>query len=45
MVSLSQLPGRRAFSDAAVVQQQSQDDSQVDIQSENARLGIDTEFS
>lgn len=35
----------RAFSDAAVVSQQAQEGGEVDIASENARLGIDTEFS
>ena len=35
----------RTFSDAAVVSKQAEAGGEVDIASENARLGIDTEFS
>ena len=37
--------GSRQFSDAAAVMSQQDDDGEVDIRDENARLGIDTEFS
>ena len=35
----------RSFSDSAVVSQQEERGGEVDLASENARLGVDTEFS
>ena len=44
-LAISQVSGMRAFSDSAVVSQEEERGGELDMASENARLGVDTEFS